>query len=172
MVSLVLYQQPKFSNDTTTEQKWTKRKHKAEKDTNLNLAHNLHKAVKLAQDKGCWLTTTLPLEEHGFFLTKSEFRDALCPRYGWLPDRFPSKCVYSEYFTIDHALSCPRGVFTTITNLKISQVPSSLKSVMILGGVYTRTFLCESVYNRHVPESFSTRLHTGFLENAQIQKQL
>ena len=40
-------------------------------------------SVELAQEKGssAWLTV-LPVTEHGFFLNKGEFWDALCLRYG------------------------------------------------------------------------------------------
>ena len=134
MVSLILQQQHKLTDDTTSEQKRIKvrvksdkRKLEVEKATNLNLPDYLHKAVELAQDKGSssWLTT-LPLEEHGFFLTKSEFRDALSLRYGWLPDRLPSKCVCSESFTVDHALSCPRGAFPTIRHNELRNLTGIL----------------------------------------------
>lgn len=132
MVSLILQQQHKLTDDTTTEQKRIKLRVKSDKRkqelkaTNLNLPDYLHKAVELAQDKGSsiWLTT-LPLEEHGFFLIKSEFRDALSLRYGWLPDRLPSKCVCSENFTVDHALGHEVLFQQSATmNLEILQVPS------------------------------------------------
>ena len=69
--------------------------------------------MELAQDKGAsnWLTT-LPI--YGFSQSKSEFRDVLSQRCGWLPERMPSKCVCSENFTIDHALNCHCGAFPTI----------------------------------------------------------
>ena len=38
----------------------------------------------------------------------------------------PSKCVCSENFTIDHALSCPRGAFPTIRHNEIRNLTGTL----------------------------------------------
>ena len=48
-------------------------------------------AVQLACEKGAssWLCA-LPLQEHGFALHKSAFRDALDFRYGWSPIDLPT----------------------------------------------------------------------------------
>jgi len=50
------------------------------------LTTKLQMAVSLAQERGAssWLTA-LPVQEHGFSLHKTAFRDALALRYGWLP---------------------------------------------------------------------------------------
>ena len=55
-------------------------------------AANLHNSLDAKQKRlitmtkvkgsSIWLTS-LPLDVHGFFLHKGEFRDALCLRYGW-----------------------------------------------------------------------------------------
>ena len=52
------------------------------------------KVAELAQNKGSssWLTA-LPLVKYHFSLSKSDFRDAIRMRYGWLPERLPAKCV-------------------------------------------------------------------------------
>ena len=47
-------------------------------------------------------------------------------RYGWLPERLPAKCVCRENFTIDHALSCPRGAFPTIRHNEIQNLTGTL----------------------------------------------
>ena len=54
-----------------------------DEEISANLNTNLKRAVHLAKEKGAsvWLTA-LPIEEHSFLLTKSEFCDALCLRYG------------------------------------------------------------------------------------------
>ena len=49
------------------------------------------RTAKLVSDKGAsnWLTT-VPLEHHGFVLHKGAFHDALCLRYGWMPEELPN----------------------------------------------------------------------------------
>ena len=69
-------------------------------------------SVDLTKEKGAssWLTA-LPLEDQGFALYKSAFQDALALRYNWLPDQMPTRCACNEPFTVEHALSCPKGAF-------------------------------------------------------------
>ncbi len=73
------------------------------------------RAMEAAQERGAstWLTA-LPLAAHGFSLSKGEFRDALCLRYGWEPPRLPSTCSCGQNFTVQHALSCTRGGYVAI----------------------------------------------------------
>ena len=68
------------------------------------------KGMNLAQEKGAsvWLTSR-PIEEHGYFLHKGAFRDAIALRYGWRPEGMPSTCVCGKANDVSHALSCPRG---------------------------------------------------------------
>ena len=47
----------------------------------------------------------MPLKEHGFSLHKRTFHDALALRYGWTPDRLPSKCDCGVSFSVEHTLS-------------------------------------------------------------------
>jgi hypothetical protein len=127
IVNCIVNQQRNIDEATSAEQRKIKlkirsekRKREAESASALSLPDHLSKAAELAQDKGSssWLAT-LPLEKYGFHLSKSDFRDALSLRYGWLPERMPSKCVCNETFTIDHALSCPRGAFPSIRHNEI-----------------------------------------------------
>ena len=92
----------------------------AEIASSIDVPEHLTKTVELAKDKGSssWLTT-LPLEMYGFHLSKSEFRDAIALRYGWLPERLPSKYVCDETFTVEHALSSPRGAFPMIRHNEV-----------------------------------------------------
>ena len=80
-----------------------------------SLTSPMQLAMDLAQEKGAssWLTA-LPLEEHGFILHKSAFRDAMALRYGWVPSQIPSHCVCGQPFTIQHVLQCPTGGFPSI----------------------------------------------------------
>ena len=71
--------------------------------------------VELLAGKGCsaWLTA-LPLREHGFALSKQEFRDALAFRYGWEIPGTPEKCVCGTSFSTNHAMVCSHGGFPTV----------------------------------------------------------
>ena len=68
--------------------------------------------MDLNRERGAssWLTT-LPLRDHGFHLTKGEFRDALCFRYDWPLKNIPRLCVCGNPFSIDHAMICRYGGF-------------------------------------------------------------
>ena len=76
-----------------------------------------------------WLTCR-PIARHGFALSKGEFRDGLCLRYGWTPSRLPTTCVCEKAFTTAHALSCPFGGFPSIRHNEVRDIlASSLKGV-------------------------------------------
>ena len=51
-----------------------------------------------------WLTT-LPIKEHGFYLNKTAFWDAIHMRYRWKPERRSDKCVCGAPFNVEHALT-------------------------------------------------------------------
>ena len=87
------------------------------------LPPNLQRAIEVSTEKGAstWLTA-LPLSDYGFNLHKGAFRDALCLRYGWLPQHLPSRCVCDQKFTIEHALSCSRGGFPSIRHNEIRDI--------------------------------------------------
>ena len=89
----------------------------------------LQRSMSLAQEKGAssWLTA-LPVMEFSFTLHKSAFRDALCLRYGWLPDRAPTNCDCGTNFSVEHALSCPKGGFPSIRHNEIRDLTAYLLS--------------------------------------------
>ena len=91
------------------------------------LPNSLQRSVKLACEKGSstWLTV-LPLSEHGFTLHKGAFHDALALRYGWTPDRLPSKCICGTSFSVEHALSCAKGGFPSIRHNEIRDLTATL----------------------------------------------
>ena len=88
---------------------------------------SLQRAMDLAQEKGAssWLTS-LPLEEFGFSLHKGAFRDAIALRYGWQPSNLPSTCACGSCFSVEHALSCPKGGFPTIRHNEIRDLTANL----------------------------------------------
>ena len=93
------------------------------KDVFNSVSPDLQRCMELAAEKGAsnWLTCR-PLARFGFALSKAEFRDALCLRYGWQPNNLPTKCVCGQQFTVTHALSCPNGGFPSIRHNEIRDV--------------------------------------------------
>ncbi len=93
------------------------------------LSTNMQRSVNLSKEKGAssWLTT-LPLKTHGFTLHKQAFRDALSLRYGWTPNKLPSKCACGSSFTVEHALSCAKGGFPSIRHNEIRDLTADLLS--------------------------------------------
>ncbi len=98
-------------------------------DLKETLPTNLQKSLTICSEKGTssWLSA-LPITEHGFALHKGAFRDALCLRYGWRPPNLPSHCVCGDFFTVEHALSCPRGGFPSIRHNEIRDMTATLMS--------------------------------------------
>ena len=72
--------------------------HKAE-SIEEKLSVDTLRVVKQAQEKGAgsWLSV-IPLEDQGFTLTKSEFRDSLALRYNRPLRGLPSKCPCGQTF--------------------------------------------------------------------------
>ena len=83
--------------------------------------------MDLAQEKGAstWLTS-LPIQEFRFNLHKGEFLYALALRYNWHPSRVPTTCACGKNFSIDHALSCPKGGFPSIRHNEIRDITANL----------------------------------------------
>ena len=72
-----------------------------------DLTPTLQRAMNLAHVCGSssWLTS-LPIKEHGFYLHKSAFVNALALRYGLVPSRTPTTCACGTSFSVEHVLSC------------------------------------------------------------------
>ena len=123
-----------ISIDVEIEQKKRKSRLKAnqlkeveEKVKSLTLPETLGRAAKLISDKGAsnWLTA-LPLDRHGFVLHKGAFRDALCLRYGWMPEKLPTKCECRSAFSINYALNCPNGAFPILRHNEVRDFTGKL----------------------------------------------
>ena len=93
------------------------------------LSPQLRRAFEAASERGasCWLTT-LPIAEHGFSLSKGEFHDALCLRFGWQPVNWPQTCVCGKPFCVEHAFTCPCGGFPSIRRNEVRDLTASLLS--------------------------------------------
>ncbi len=89
------------------------------------IRESLTPPMQLATDLASWLTALL-LEEHGFALHKTAFRDAIALRYGWSPSQIPTNCVCGHLFSVQHALSCPRGGFPSIRHNELRDITASL----------------------------------------------
>ena len=106
----------------------------AAKNLQAQLPVDLQRCVELSQEKGAsiWLTA-LPIENYGFALHKSAFRDASCLRYNWPLNNQPSQCSCGHSFSIDHALSCPTGGFPSIRHNEVRDITASLLSEVCHG---------------------------------------
>ena len=79
--------------------------------------------LSTASEKGVstWLTAD-PLTSHGTVLNKSDFRDAVCLRYGYELDGLSSRCVCGQEMSHDHALSCPTGGYPSARHNEIRDI--------------------------------------------------
>ena len=95
-------------------------------DTANVLSHKLKRCVDLAREKGAssWLSV-LPIKDQGFSLSKGEFRDAICLRYGWCLPNTPLNCNCGLSFTTDHAMICPKGGFPTIRHNELRDITAT-----------------------------------------------
>ena len=121
------------------------------------LPASLQRAVSLASEKGSstWLTV-LPLSEHGFALHKGAFPDALALRYGWIPDRLPTKCACGSSFSVEHALCCAKGGFPSIRHKEIRNLTATLL-----------TKVCHEVTTEPELQPVTNEVLTGSTANAQ-----
>ena len=132
----ILQQEFHYTSETLTEQTKARSevqklgRDKAEQSSLLLkdlLPQSLKFSMELAQEKGAssWLTS-LPIEEYGFSLHKSTFRDALALRYDWQPISAPSTCGYGAKFSIEHVLFCPKGGFPSIRRNEIRDLTANM----------------------------------------------
>ena len=87
------------------------------------LPSDLKRAVLVSQEKGASsFLTALPLQRHGFALSKCEFRDAILMRYRWPLPQLPSVCVCGKPFTLDHSQICHLGGFVNMRHDEIRDI--------------------------------------------------
>ena len=89
----------------------------------------IKRSVDLAKENRAysWLMA-LNLEDQGLDLYKSAFLDALALLYTWLLDRISTRCACNEPFTVEHALSCPKGAIPNHQHNEIWDITYSLRS--------------------------------------------
>ena len=59
-------------------------------------------------------------------MNKQCFFELIRILYGWKLDRLPSKCECDSTFSIDHALSCKKGGFVSLTHNQVRNLTASL----------------------------------------------
>jgi len=123
----------------------------ASSDLRGHLDHTLQLALDLATTRGAssWLSA-LPLSEYGFTLHKAAFHDAIALRYGWPLRRTPSHCACGTTFSVDHALSCPKGGFPSLRHNEIRDLTTCL-----LTEVYHQVHVEPELQVVSDPDSFS-----------------
>ena len=70
---------------------------------------------------------SFPIEEFGFPLHKRAFQDAIALRYNWTPLQSPTFGCGTK-FSIDHALSWPKGGLPSIRHNEIRDLTANLLS--------------------------------------------
>ena len=87
----------------------------------------LKRSLELAAEKGAgaWLSA-LPLQSMGYVLSKREFRDGICLRYGWRIPNTPSYCGCGTKNSVDHTLNCKLGGYVTMRHNNIRDLEASL----------------------------------------------
>ena len=77
------------------------------------------------------LLTADPVTSNGTILNKSDFRDAVCLRYGFGMDGIPDRCVCGTEMSLDHALSCPCGDYPSARYNEVRDVlAEAMRSVV------------------------------------------
>ena len=97
----------------------------------VELDHASQVSLDLATIRGAsaWLSA-LPLTEYGFTLHKAAFHDAIALRYGWPLHRTPFHCACGTVFSVDHALSCPKGGLPSLRHNEIRDLTARLLTEM------------------------------------------
>ena len=64
-----------------------------------------------------WLSV-VPIKEYNYTLNKQQFYGSLRLRYNWPIPGLPTMCPCGEKFNVQHALSCKKGGFITLSITK------------------------------------------------------
>ena len=135
MVQSIITQETVFSQDPTTANTSIndiKRRKKEHQESNFARIYDaLEPPSRRLLDCACepgastWLSA-VPVEEHGFCLSKSSFTDALSLWYGWqLPD-LSSKCACGKPFSVAHVMICHKGGLPTLWHNEVRDLTAAL----------------------------------------------
>ena len=96
-------------------------------DISKEMDDSMKKYFLAAQEKGAsaWLSV-LPIKSIGYSLNKEEFVDAINLRYGWKVNGTPSNCACGAKNSIDHALSCNLGGYTSLRHNSVRNVEAKI----------------------------------------------
>ena len=138
LTNLIIQQSEKLPSSTETLELRAEVQ-KSKNDRLNNLLHEVknilmpeqNRAVQQAKQKGTssWLNV-LPLEDHGFTLTKGEFHDALVLRYNKPLCSLLSNCPCGQKFNVTHALICKKGGFVTTRHSNIHDFEANLLRIV------------------------------------------
>ena len=93
----------------------------------ISTTQKMKRALEFAQEKGSslWLTTQ-PSQEHGCFLNRQEFKDALSLRYSWEVKGIPKFCACGQENNTDHCLTCKKGGFVNLRHNALRDTEAAL----------------------------------------------
>ena len=86
-----------------------------------------HLDLLSAKEASAWLTA-LPLQAHGFLLSKRNFRDAVALRYNWQLEAVPVTCICGTAFSADSAMTCTFGGYPTVRHNKLHDFVAGMLS--------------------------------------------
>ena len=115
------------SNKYTIKNEKNKRNEEKLKYVKSTLTPVRLKLLEAISEKGAsvWLTT-MPIKEHGFYLSKQIFWDTIHLRYGLPLKRLPLKCACSKNFSVEHALNCKKGGYVHIRHNEIRDLTAEM----------------------------------------------
>ena len=111
----------------------TKRKTNKSSKIEANLDADTKRVVIQAKQKvaSSWLTL-LPIEGHGFTVTKNEFRDAIHLCYNKMLKGIPSQCPCSQNYELTHAINCKKGGFVIMRHSNFRDFEANLLQTTLI----------------------------------------
>ena len=94
-----------------------------------NMSKKSKRLLRLSTKKGVsnWLTM-LSITKYGFELSKQQFWDSICLRYGWEISKLPITCPCGSKFDVQQSMSCKKGGFITIRHNDLRDLTSRILS--------------------------------------------
>ena len=131
LIELIINQSMSFENDPTHANfivSTVKKRQKRDADRiRKELEPSSQRLIDCASAPGAsaWLTA-LPIEKHGFCLSKGSFRAALNLHYGWPILNVNSQCACRSIFSVDHTMICHKGGIPTLHHNEVRDLTAEL----------------------------------------------